>query len=141
MIKHMTFCRFHLSDQNSLNLSSSHVKIFSFICILIVLLVFSFHTTNIYEAEEVWKRCGQVIKGDWDGGNGVGEPVLMYEGNPLILTGELKVFKLWFHYAKLYDGINYHQVRYAESINAINWNISSIAILNTSIPTTRPFVF
>lgn len=51
----------------------------------------------------------------------IGEPTVLYEGNPKLLTSEAKVFKMWYGEGDVYT--NLQGQRYAESTNGIDWTI------------------
>ena len=65
----------------------------------------------------VWARRGVVLYPDPTLPNprGVGEPTVLVEGNPVVLTGYTPVWKMW------YSNAGTEGIYYAESLDGVNW--------------------
>jgi hypothetical protein len=73
--------------------------------------------TSASEDNPNFTRYGTVLTADtpWEQ-NYVFEPVVLYDTDPQILTGNTSVYKMWYT-----GGWGTHGLGYAESINGVNW--------------------
>ncbi len=84
--------------------------------------------------QTVWNRKGTVLypSDPLDGGN-IGEPSVIYDGNPQILTSATNVFKMWFG-----GGFVSPYIFYAESLDGVSWTRYATPVVTNH---NRTFVF
>ena len=89
----------------------------------------TFEFFDDFDSVLAWERQGDAIATE-----NTGEPTVIYEGSPQILTGESSVFKLWYMY-----GWGTPRIYYAESANGINFTTySGNPLINSNL--ARPHV-
>jgi len=84
--------------------------------------------------QTIWNRKGTVLfaSDPLDQGN-IGEPTVIYEGSPQILTIASSVFKMWFG-----GGWSVPYIFYAESIDGVSWTRYATPVVTAHV---RTFVF